>query len=109
MRDRQESTTTVATIATSEAEEIGVQDDPMMGGAVLVAHADIAPDSVVRAGRITLQEALRQISGETDDARKRQVRSVGRRLNALLRAPDLHPDFLSRLQAFLDHFGPGAG
>ena len=58
----------------------------------------------VRAGRVTLQEAIRRIDGETDDVREREIRSLRREVNGLFRSVDTHPDFLPRLRAFVNQF-----
>ena len=58
----------------------------------------------VRAGEVTLPEAIRRLDGVTDDPRAVRVKAVRRPLNKLLRDAESPPAFLDRLEALVAEF-----
>ena len=58
----------------------------------------------LHAGMITMQAALKTLSGEVNDAQEREVRAARSDLNRALRNLDKHPDFLKQFREFMAQF-----
>ena len=90
------------------ADIMGV-NDRYVGLAKRVKEASPELLEAVRAGEVTLLEAIRRLDGVTDDARAVRVKAVRRPLNKLLRDAECPPAFLDRLEDLVAEFAGPSG
>ena len=58
----------------------------------------------LHAGTITMRAALKELSGEVDEAYEQEARAARSDFNRALRNPDRYPDFLQRFREFMAQF-----
>ena len=58
----------------------------------------------LHAGTITMQAAMKTLTGEIDDARRQEIKAARSEFNRALRSPDRYPDFLQRFREFMAQF-----
>jgi len=89
------------------ARAVGVNDRYVADA--LHLHRE-APDlfDQVHAGDPSLQAALKTLHGEDDPIYRTRVKRARNHLNAFIRRPDLHPDFMDALEQFLADYAAGA-
>jgi len=85
------------------AQRMGV-NDRYVADAARLQHEAPELFAEVWAGKRTITDAMRQLTGQTDDATTAVVRTTRTRLNRFLRRLDEHPDFLDRLNHFMDEY-----
>ena len=58
----------------------------------------------LHAGTISMQEALKKLSGEVDDVRRQEVKAARSEFSRAANDPVRYPNFLERFRAFMAQF-----